>query len=139
MTDWKYVLRRLLRRGKVYAAAILDHSGNPIISIPEMKISAPEGEGLIRAVGCAYDCTFTLPLNGTRFTCFHKAKSPVLMGLTDELMFVATIVDQGVFTVGLARTDSPGSCIYEMEEFARIVRKKHYQTSSSKAALLMPS
>ena len=112
MTEWEDTLKRLLRRGKVYAAAVLDPEGHTLASIPDILISPEEGEGLVRAVTCNYACSFKLLFAGTCFTCLHK----------DRHVLVGKKV-QEVFIVGLARSDSPGSCLYDVTEFSRSLRK----------------
>ena len=121
MTEWEDTLKRLLRRGKVYAAAVLDPEGHTLASIPDILISPEEGEGLVRAVTCNYACSFKLLFAGTCFTCLHKDRH-VLVGCAEETVLVGKKV-QEVFIVGLARSDSPGSCLYDVTEFSRSLRK----------------
>nr|KAG5714098.1 hypothetical protein BaRGS_020426 [Batillaria attramentaria] len=132
MVLWDEVLKRLLRRGKVYAAAVLSSEGELLLSIPELKIAPHEGEGLSKAVICNYDCCFKLKFNGTMFTCFHKAKN-TLVGCAEETVLVGKKVHD-VFIVGLSYADSPGSCIYEVTEFAKTVRRHDFKVGSRRSA-----
>ena len=128
--EWEDALKRLLRRGKVYTAAVLDPDGCTLASIPDLLIAPGEGEGLVKAATCNYACSFKLLFAGTCFTCFHKERN-VLVGCAEETVLVGKKM-QDVFIVGLARSDSPGSCLYEVTEFARSLRKSQRKSGSRK-------
>ncbi|PVD23092.1 hypothetical protein C0Q70_16354 [Pomacea canaliculata] len=137
MLHWEDVLKKLLRRGKVYAAAVLDHDGRPLLTMPELVIKPEEGEGLVRAVTCNYRFAFKLLFNGTLFTCFHKDKN-IIVGLADETVLVGKEVN-GAFIVGLALSDSPGSCIFEVTEVAKTVRKRVFKAAAHVASATAPA
>ncbi|KAK7100356.1 uncharacterized protein [Littorina saxatilis] len=131
MAHWEDTLKRLLRRGKVNAAAVLDSDGRILAALPELSITAREGESLVKAATCNYACCFKLLVNGTLFTCFHKDKN-VLVGCADGMVLAGKKARDGVFVMGLASSDSPGSCLYEMTELARVLRKSERKNVEKK-------
>ena len=136
MTAWDNTLKRLLRRGKVTTAAVLDLEGRVLAAVPELASSSLQGrQGLVRATASNYAGTFKLSFGGTCYTCLLKDRSTLLGCADSTVLVVRKVLD--VVLLGMASSDSQGSCLYEITEVAKVIRRSEKKKGSASARMVV--
>lgn len=119
------VLYKLTARGKVEQAAIYNFDGEKIATTDGVELSSGEIKSLIQCLTDRKKQLVRMKIAGTTYTCMLQTSANAFVGRADESLFVACKCKRSLL-VGLAHTESPGSCIYEITKFSSQIRQRGY-------------
>ena len=116
---YKYYTEILQKTGKIEKVALLDFSGELLISSEGFELGSREINSILRAIESQYLSLMKLKIRGKVFTCFRNdSMTKSLIGRAEnDVISVYKCVE--FIVVGISDPDSPGSCIYEMQKFVK--------------------
>lgn len=119
------VLYKLTARGKVEHAAIYNFNGEKIANTDGVDLSVEEIKSLMQCLTDQKKQLIQMKLAGNSYTCMHHTSPNAFVGRAGQTLFVACKCKKSL-VVGLAHTDSPGSCIYEITKFGSQIRQRGF-------------
>ncbi|KAK3090081.1 hypothetical protein FSP39_008998 [Pinctada imbricata] len=126
--SWEYVLSLLTKNGKVEKAAIITEEGTKF-STSEKDFTEKEISTIRCCLSGCYNSLIKLKICGTVFTCLrHCDTTDTIVGRAGEEILVAHR-NNGTLVIGVGHVETPGSCLYEVTNFAKRMESKRQRYS----------
>lgn len=117
------LLVKLVNRGKVDSVVLANLDGEIIAATPSCPVKASEVAAALTATHSNYTAMTKMTFCDDVFVCFHHDNRGTIVGRADDKVMVAHKSSQYLI-IGLSYVESPGSCLYEVTEFGKHIKKR---------------
>lgn len=117
---------KLTRNGKIEKAAIVDKTGKIVACSSNFTVKDCDINAIKCALSGQYSSLVKMKFGNEMFMCFTQCEEKdTLLGKYEDEILVAHRKN-GFLVVGIGYSDTPGSCLYEVTQFAKRFDSKRF-------------